>query len=395
MIRAAATKLAGLLVAWAGLQTAYLLALLGAAQRSRAKTRAPAPEAQLPTLVVLVPAHDESELIERCVRSLLAARYPQGRREIVVIADNCTDDTAALARAAGATVWERRDDANRGKGQALAWALDRVRVELSAADAIVMVDADCVSSEDLLLELGTSVVEGADAAQADYGVSNPEESTSSALRYAGYALMNGVRTAGKEGLGLSCGLMGSGMVFPMRTLEQVPWDAFSVTEDREYHLRLVDQGGRARFVGGAWVRSPMPTTQRQGEVQQMRWETGNVTLARRWIPRLLRRGGRDPLHAAVELTVQPLSVLVALSGAGLALSALARSRRGAAAGLAVLGGQVAYVFGGLAFSRAPSAVYSALLRAPALVARRLLQMARILSGSGASEWQRTERQEAG
>jgi hypothetical protein len=126
----------------------------------------------------------------------------------------------------------------------------------------------------------------------------------------------------------------------------------------------------------------------------MRWETGNVTLARRWIPRLLQRGGRDPLHAALELTVQPLSVLVALSGAGLVLSALARSRRGLTAALAVLGGQVAYVFGGLAVSQAPSAVYLALLRAPALIVRRLGQMGRILSGSGASEWQRTERDEA-
>src|SRR5690606_10093754 len=94
----------------------------------------------LPRLLFLVPAHDEALLIEGCVRSILAMDYPADRREVVVIADNCTDGTADLARTAGATCLERADTERRGKPWALAWALERV--DLGAFDAVVIIDAD-------------------------------------------------------------------------------------------------------------------------------------------------------------------------------------------------------------------------------------------------------------
>ncbi len=380
--------------AYAAASSGYLLALLGAAAATRSRSWAGG-EARL-SLAVLIPAHDEAALIAPCVRSLVEAHYPAGRHEVIVVADNCSDATAELAVATGATAWERDDPGHPGKGQALAWALERLQRERPGVEAVVMVDADCVASPELLRELAGAVEAGADAAQAAYVIANPGASTPAALRFAGFALVNLVRPLGKEALGLSCGLLGSGMAFPRATLAAVPWDAFSVTEDREYHLRLVDAGRRARFVARASVSSPAPVSAANGEVQQVRWETGNISLGRRWMGRLVRGGiaRRDAqrLHAGLELTVGPLSLLVApalaVAAGGLALRAPRLARTGQ---LALLG-QATYVLGGLALARAPASVFRALLAAPTLVLARVCQYAHIGRGGGATAWIRTERE---
>lgn len=377
--RLAGWWLAGVL----GAQITYLLTLLAAASRAEEAPTAAWPDGPL---TVLVPAHDEQEAVGDCVLSLLAARHPPDRR-VVVIADNCTDETAGRARAAGAEVWKREDPELRGKGHALAWALERV------ADGgwVVFVDADCVASEDLLEALGRRVAAGADGVQADYVVANPGASTAAALRYAGFALANTVRPRGKDALGLSCGLFGSGMAFPLGTLRRVPWNAFSVTEDREYHLRLVAAGLRVRFAGDGRVASPMPTTAAQETSQHLRWETGNARLARVWAPRLLRGRRRDQIHAGFELLIPALSVHAALVPVVGACGVAARSLGLRRAALALGAGQAVYVLGGLRAAGAPSFVYRALAAAPLLVARKLAQYARIGTGRGSGAWERTPR----
>ena len=375
-------------------QTAYLLTLCGAA-RARARRRCPPPEGDL-LIVALVPAHDERGMIGGAVGSLLACDYEPSRREVVVIADNCTDDTAALARAAGATVWER-DDADRpGKGQAVAWGLARLERERPQVEAVVMMDADCTADLGVLAALAAPLRAGADAVQGAYLASNPDASTTAALRFAGYALMNLVRPAGKEALGLSCGLLGSGMAFTARTLATVPWSAFSVTEDKEQHLRLLERGLRVRFAAEAIVRSPMPVSQARGDTQQVRWETGNVELARRWVPRLLRPGVRDgdvpALHAAWELVVPPLSLIAAPIPFVAILGRLGGSRRLMWSSSLTAVGLLAYVLAGLRLAQAPASVFRALLAAPGLVVRRVVQYGALARGEGHREWRRTGRE---
>src|SRR4051794_32108625 len=112
----------------------YLLVLALAAFRYSTPEVPAAPSARL---VVLVPAHNEADLIERCVTSLLDQRYPSDNYELVVIADNCTDDTARLARARGAGVLVRTDPEKRGKGPALRWAMDLILQRDTPPDAII------------------------------------------------------------------------------------------------------------------------------------------------------------------------------------------------------------------------------------------------------------------
>lgn len=362
---------------------AYLVALVAAAAVAR---RRPAPRppthATATQLVVLVPAHDEEQVLAATLRSLLACEYPDDRRRVVVVADNCTDATAAVAAAEGATVWERDDPRRRGKGYAVAWALDRLRDEDVGHDAVVLVDADCIASPNLLEAVDARLRDGAHVVQVRYDVANPEASPTAALRWAAFALMNTVRPMGRSQLGLSAGLFGTGMAFTASVLDAVPWQAFSLAEDAELHHRLVAAGERVTFAPEASVRSPMPATREDSEQQQARWEAGRWQLIGLSVPRLVRaavaRREVAPVVAAAELVlIPPQSILAAANVLAVLNAAVSRSRT---TGPALLGAaaQGVYVVGGLVVAGAPPSVWRALTRAPGLVAWKLWLQGRVI-----------------
>lgn len=379
------------------LSTAYLLALLLAARDStrRPTVRRVAQPESSTKFVVLIPAHDEQAGISATLASLASSSYPSDKVRIVVIADNCTDRTADRARDAGAEVWERNVSAERGKGFALIWALQRLQADRGDFDAVVILDADCLVSSNMLSAMDARMREGARAVQVRYLVGNSSASHASALRYAAFALMDTVRPMGKERLGLSCGLFGTGMGFTAELLERAPWTATGLVEDFEYHMRLVDAGERAEFASEAWISSAMPVSFRQSSDQQARWEQGKLQLIRRWSPRLLGtglvRGDVVRVHAALEHLVPPQS-LIAAGSAGSALAGVSLgSKRLLSLSLATLAGQLVFVLAGLRLVGAPLRVYRALLIAPALIARKLLLYARLLGGRGPKSWVRTAR----
>jgi 1,2-diacylglycerol 3-beta-glucosyltransferase len=365
----------------------YLLALLGAAARA-----AEAPAAVTPRLrfAVVIPARDEEATIGATLAALAALEHPRELVELIVVADHCRDGTASVAARAGATVWERAEGGG-GKGGALAWALER----LGDVDAVVVVDADCAVSPNLLGAIEARMRAGARVVQVAYLVGNPHASAVAALRYASFALVNLVRPLGKARLGLSAGLFGTGMAFRRELLDRHPWTARSLAEDQEQHLRLVAAGERVVFAPEAQVVSAMPTTLRRSSSQQLRWDAGRARLIRAWSPRLLRAGldRRDPtrLHAALEPLVPPQSLLLA---ANLAAALLSRRAGPAAARVAAgnLAVQAVFVAGGLAVVRAPAAVWRSLALAPALVVWKLALLARLWSGRGPTRWVRTERE---
>ena len=380
------------------LSTGYLLALLFAARDLRRRAAA-APAARSESclrFLVLIPAHDEEDGIRATLASLASCRYPGERGRAVVIADNCTDLTAERAREAGAEVWERHSSsARRGKGFALIWALQRLQADRGGFDAVVILDADCLVSPNMLSAMDARMRRGACAVQVRYVVDNPDASHASALRYAAFALMDTVRPMGKQRLGLSCGLFGTGMAFTAELLERAPWTATGLVEDGEYHMRLVDAGGRAEFASEAWISSAMPVSFGKGSDQQARWEQGKLQLIRRWSPRLLSTGlaRRDivRVHAGLEQLVPPQS-LIAAGSAGSALAGLLLgSKRLFSLSLATLTAQIVFVLAGLQLVRAPAQVYCALLAAPALIAGKLVLYVRLLSGRGPKSWVRTSR----
>lgn len=391
--RRAATALAVPCVAAGVVSSAHLLALLVAAIGARRRSAA-GPCDSL-KFAVVVPAHDEERQIAVTVRSIAASDYPQAHRRIVVIADNCSDRTAATAAAAGAEVWERRDPARHGKGHALDFAFSRLQRD-QRIDAVCVVDADCEISPNLLSALAARLQAGSEAVQAPYLIANPEASQTAAIRWAGFALFNLLRPLGRQRLGVSCGLLGTGMAFSNRLLVRSPWRAFSYAEDREQHLRWVLDGVRVAFAPEAQVRSPAPTTTGGARSQIARWDSGRGGLAIRVTPRLVARsvrlGDLAALDAALEPLLLPQSLLLVCNLTAIALARLAGARPLARWAAAAAVGQVVYVVGGLAVVGAPPRVWRALLSAPGFIGRRVLGASAILAGRGPSEWEPTGRE---
>ncbi len=298
----------------------YLL-LLTARSRRRPPPEYAAPRARFQ---IIVPAHDEASGIADTVGSLRAIDYPRELFEVVVVADNCQDDTAARARRAGAKVLERRDDERRGKGYALAHAFERCISE-GNADAVVVIDADTVVSPNLLRAFDDRLRRGAKAVQADYSVRNPNTGWRTQLMAIAFGMFHVVRSAGRESLGVSCGLRGNGMCFAIALLQEVPHDAFSIVEDLEYGIRIGERGHRVHYAGEAHVYGEMVSSEKASRSQRERWEGGRWQMAERYGLPLLRRALRErsPLLAdlAMDVLVPPLSTLVAATAAGIAASA--------------------------------------------------------------------------
>ena len=282
--------------------------------------------------MVVVPAHNEALQISDTVRSVLAVDYPPHLREVVVVADNCTDATAAVARSAGARVLVRDDLEHQGKGFALAHAFADVLAQ-SDADAVAVVDADTVVSSNLLYAFAARLAAGAHAVQAEYGVRNPDVSWRTRLMTVALAMFHRTRSLARERLRLSVGLRGNGMCFSRQLLATRPYDAFSLVEDVEYGIAIALAGYRVAYAGEARVLGEMAASGRGAATQRRRWEHGRWTLARALLPKLAREAVRKRssmlADLALDLAVPPVSFLGVAVGVGLTLEGIVWTGLGA------------------------------------------------------------------
>lgn len=271
----------------------------------------------------VVPAHNEAFGITETIASLRAVDYPRHAFRIVVIADNCTDDTAAVARSAGAQVIERTDDARRSKGFALSDVLPRI-LDDEALDAVVIIDADSVVSSNILAAAAGRIAAGEHALQIRHGVRNAVDSWRTELLAVAFACFHDVRSAGREEFGLSCGLRGNGMVFTRHALTVAPHRASSLVEDLEHGFDLADAGIRVAYVGEASVLAEMANTETGSESQRDRWEKGRAQFRpRAWstLGRGIRSGDRSKIDLAADVLVPPLGTVAAMTVASVGLAA--------------------------------------------------------------------------
>ncbi len=259
------------------------------------------------SLGVVVPAHDEERLVERCVKSLCAMKRGDFELRILVVADNCTDATAELARRAGAQVLERTDAHNRGKGHALELAFRTLLAE--GVEALAVVDADSEVSPDFALAVVERLRAGADGVQVRYALSNAAHSLKTRLVDVAWNAFNLLRPRGRDRLGLSCGILGNGFALSARSLTRSPYVARSIVEDLEHHLALVLDGQRVEFEPLAFVRAETPTHAKGLKTQRTRWEGGRLKVARQELPRLakaLLAGRIRVLEPMADLCLLPL-----------------------------------------------------------------------------------------
>jgi cellulose synthase/poly-beta-1,6-N-acetylglucosamine synthase-like glycosyltransferase len=390
----------GVLTTLAAIPSAYLgvLTLFGLPRcRRRPVSRVPASR-----FAIVVPAHNEAVGIGATLDSFRALDYPSDLYSVHVVADNCTDDTAAVVGRHGWSAHERFAPDDPGKGPALNWVYDRLVADSAQWDALVVVDADTSLDPAFLRAMDAALQNGGVALQGYYGVRDAEATAGTAFRSAALACRHHLRPLARRRLGASCGLYGNGMAFRRDILHGRRWSGHLV-EDAEFQMDLLLSGHLVTYVPGAELRAEMPHDNPQSTTQNERWERGRIDLCRRYLPVLVRRALDERRHrvamvdAALDHLVPPVSVLagVHVVATGLAAAGTMGRRRWARRLLMVnVSGAsmiAAHVLAGLYAVAAPRATYRHLLSAPRIALWKVALWARVLVSPYDATWVRTGR----
>ncbi len=348
-----------------------------------------------PRTAVLIPAHDEQAVIEPTLRAILPALAAGDR--LLVVADNCTDETTALARRAGAEVVERTDPQRRGKGYALQCGIAALAAD--PPQVLVVIDADCLAEPGAIDTLARLAHETQRPVQArNLTDRRPAAGPVEALSILANRFTNLIRPLGLARLGAPCRLTGTGMAFPWPLAAAVQPAGGSLVEDMQLGIDLAMRGHMAIFCAEAGVRSGLPDGGRAFAAQRTRWEQGHLRTALRQVPRLLAAGLRRrswPLLAmAADLSIPPLTLLAGLWLAVAGLSGLAWRLGGSGLPLAIVAGggatlAVSLGLGWAAFCRR-QVPPRALLAVPLYMLRKLPIYARMFVRRQHA-WVRTER----
>jgi len=275
----------------------------------------------LPSTCVLVPAHNEASIIVQTLEHLRPS--VSGNMRTLVVADNCADETASLAREHGFEVIERSDPQARGKGFALAFGREHLRS--SPPECLIVLDADCRTDSRSLADLARYSCSVKSAVQASY-IFEPDPAASSKVQISNFALWikNVVRQRGGRRAGGGAILTGTGMAFPWELFERMPLATDSIVEDLSLTVDLARSGAAPLFLEQAQVISAAAS-----EVatigQRSRWEQGFLAVAASQAAPLMKYGltslDRQAILLALHLLVPPLTLLLATSSLIVALLA--------------------------------------------------------------------------
>jgi cellulose synthase/poly-beta-1,6-N-acetylglucosamine synthase-like glycosyltransferase len=274
-----------------------------------------------PRVAVIIPAHNEDISIAATIRAI----KPQlsGLDRLIVVADNCSDDTARIAGLEGAEVVERRDEQRVGKGYAVDYGI-RFIARSGAPEVVIFVDADCEFEAGSVEELARVSMAHNRPVQA----TNLQEASASAsrtVRIQQFALKvkNYVRPLGSSRLGLPCQLSGTGMAVPWSNISSVNFSTGHIAEDVKLGTDLAVAGHEPMFCPRAKVTSKFPESIQGNRVQRTRWEHGHLAMICEYVPHLFWnafKNRRLSLGAiALDLSIPPLglfaTIMIALTGA--------------------------------------------------------------------------------
>jgi 1,2-diacylglycerol 3-beta-glucosyltransferase len=366
--------------------------------------------------LVLIPAHNEELLLAETLQSVADLDYPRESYDVLVIADNCTDRTAEIAREHDAIVLERHDAAHIGKGHALNYALSSLpslcassvslwlcgsNCSSSSLSAVVLLDADTLVAPNLLRAFADGLARGERVMQAAYLVRNPDANWRTRLMTCALALIHVAKPLGRERLHLSDGLKGNGMCFTRDIAARIPWNGDALAEDLDYTFRLVREGVRVAFRADTAVYAAMPGSARSAATQRRRWEMGRWQVVGK-APALLLEGIRTRnrllTDRALELLVPPFAERFAAPALLAALCVVAGGffHRPVATVLAwgfltILGLELVTLLIGLRIARVPRSAVLSLLFAPVYIVWKLALYPGMALRRTTLRWQRTER----
>lgn len=261
---------------------------------------------------LIISAHNEEKVIANMVNSLNALDYPRDKYDILVIADNCTDNTAAEAQKAGATVLERNNPSLRGKGYALEWLFEKLYDNEQGYDYISVFDADNLVDKRFLIEMNKKANQGYKAVQGFLDSKNPYDSWISAAYSYCFWTVNRIFQQARHNLDMCCELSGTGFILALDTLKQLGWGATCLTEDMEFTMKLSLNGEKVAFAYGAKVYDEKPITLKQSWRQRVRWMRGHCDVASRYFFPLIKKGTREKHLSCIDCAVylvQPIRII--------------------------------------------------------------------------------------
>jgi len=269
--------------------------------------------------LVLIPAHNEEAVIGRVLASLSRVDYDRDCFEVCVVADNCTDRTAGIARQHHARVLERKDASRKGKGFAIQWAL--AQADLDAFDAVVIADADNLIDPGFFRGLDEVLDGGKRAIQCNNCLANSRDTAFTGVIHLSRTINNELYHHVKHRIGLSSYLMGNGMCFTTRLLAEHPWVTGTMAEDYEYYSKLVASGEIVGFAANSRLYHQESRGLRHASGQRLRWSAGRFEVARRYGFKLFIRGLKERSYRIVDasfpLILPNLSLMVNMTAAAL------------------------------------------------------------------------------
>jgi len=264
-------------------------------------------------VAVLIPAHNESAGILDTLNSVCPQMADQD--QLLVVADNCTDNTADIVRDQGVNVIERFDDVQIGKGFALDFGIQHLKK--SECDVLVIIDADCIVEHGAIHKLASYAHEKNQPIQGLYLMHKKGESQlKSKIAEFAWCIKNYVRPYGFAKLGLPCQLMGAGMAFPWSLIKSVDLANGNIVEDMKLGIDFALADKAPVFYANAKVLSYFPETVSIQKGQSKRWEHGHLSMMLTQLPKLLIKGIKErnlqTIAMAFDLSIPPLALLVVI-----------------------------------------------------------------------------------
>lgn len=226
--------------------------------------------------MAIIPAHNEEAVISNLIESLKKQDYPQDLLDIYVIADNCTDSTAKVAREAGAIVYERFDPEHKTKGYAMNWFLDQKIKENAPYDAFCVFDADNIADPEFIKNMNKKLCQGEEVVQGYRDIKNPTDNWITAGYAIFYWMMNRFYHLARYNLGLSPLINGTGFMVKFDVIKPDGWNTKTLTEDIEFSLKNIIQGRKLGWAVDAKVYDEQPTGFMQSWKQRSRWTVGHI-----------------------------------------------------------------------------------------------------------------------
>ena len=226
--------------------------------------------------MAIIPAHNEEKVIQNLINSLKKQNYPKELYDIYVIADNCTDQTASIARDAGAIVYERFDPEHKTKGHALQWFLQQKIEEDAPYDAFCIFDADNIVDKNFLTAMNIKLCQGEEVVQGYRDIKNPSDSWITAGYAIFYWTMNRFYHLARYNLGLSPLINGTGFMVKFSVIKPEGWKTKTLTEDIEFSLKRIIAGKKLGWATDAIVYDEQPVGFKQSWSQRSRWTVGHI-----------------------------------------------------------------------------------------------------------------------